>query len=218
MGVQNVRLTDETAFPFPDPYQSFGALQRSKRADSRLRSPPVRPRHHGREDIRKPIGPSTGPGSRTGRHGQRCHHAYPWGRCPQTPGVLRIGPRGAGLAAKAGRAAGKARGTARRHTPHWRRPPLRVPSGRAVSCGRQSNIPRKRPVDNPFLSPQPATTDSLTEPTAQKKIRSNQHPPLTNLIAGNWFSGWPRPDRRRAAQGSGARGFGGSGGKGTLPI
>jgi hypothetical protein len=38
---RNVRLIDETAFPFLDPNQSFGALQakaKSKRADSRLRS------------------------------------------------------------------------------------------------------------------------------------------------------------------------------------
>jgi hypothetical protein len=117
---------------------------------------------------------------------QAAPHPHPRGRCPRTPGVYRIGPRGVSLAAKADRAASTACGTARRHTPLWRRPPLRLPSGRAVSCGRQPNIPRKRPADNPFLSPQTATTDFLTEATAQKKIRSNQHPPLTNLIAGKW--------------------------------
>ena len=38
---RNVRLIDETAFPFLDPNQSFGALEakaKSKRANSRLRS------------------------------------------------------------------------------------------------------------------------------------------------------------------------------------
>jgi hypothetical protein len=38
---KNVRLVNDTAFPFLDPNQSFGALQakvKSKRADSRLRS------------------------------------------------------------------------------------------------------------------------------------------------------------------------------------
>jgi len=131
--VNHVRLLDETAFPFPAPNQSPGALRSSKRADSRLRSPEPRRSHPGRKDIcirldrlHKSSIPRGGPSPFPGPS---------WGLCPQTPGAFRIGPMGKRLN-KSCRAAGKTDGTTRRQRPLWHCPSLRLPSGRAVSCER----------------------------------------------------------------------------------
>jgi hypothetical protein len=58
MGGETVRLLDETAFSFLDPNRSPGALQYSKRADSRLRSAESRPRYQGKKDLRETLQPT----------------------------------------------------------------------------------------------------------------------------------------------------------------
>lgn len=60
----------------------------------------------------------------------------PWGRCPQTPGVFRIGPRGP---LKVPRHGVLPAATPRRW-PLWHRPLLRLLSSRAVSCERCTTL------------------------------------------------------------------------------
>ena len=55
------------------------------------------------------------------------------GALPLTSGVFRIGPMG--FLRRVSRP-GVSRAATPRYQPLWQRPPLRLPSGRAVSCGR----------------------------------------------------------------------------------
>lgn len=68
------------------------------------------------------------------------------GPAPKPPefAALGQGPRGKRLN-KTCRAAGKADGTTRRQRPLWHRPPLRLPSGRAISCERYGTITHIKP-------------------------------------------------------------------------
>ena len=84
------------------------------------------------------------------------------GSAPQTPGVFRIGPMGKRLN-KSCRAACKADGTTRRQRPLWHRPPLRLPSGRAVSCGRYGTITHIKP-HRQFFNPLSTRKSSRTKP------------------------------------------------------
>jgi hypothetical protein len=64
---------------------------------------------------------------------------------------------------KSCRAASKADGTTRRQRPLWHRPPLRLPSGRAVSCGRYGTITHIKP-HRQFFNPLSTRKSSRTKP------------------------------------------------------